>query len=106
MPNFERSQTPAPEVRPAWPIRRAATAHAAVGGKRWLSTRERAKTDPATHRRVPLSSAVVQLIREWNVRQQSEYHRATNGSRGTPLSDRGAGPVFTSTRGTRLEPRN
>jgi integrase len=76
------------------------------GEKRGLSTRERAKTDAATDRRVPLSSAVVQLFREWKLRQQSEYQRAANRWKGARLSDRAVGPVFTSTRGTRLEPRN
>jgi integrase len=76
------------------------------GEKRGLSTRERAKTEAATDRRVPLSSAVVQLFREWQLRQQSEYQRAANHWKGALLLDTAVGPVFTSTRGTRLEPRN
>lgn len=77
-----------------------------MGDKRGLSTRERARTDAATDRRVPLSSVVVQLFREWRLRQQSEFQRASSKWKGAALSDMAIGPVFTSTRGTRLEPRN
>jgi len=73
--------------------------------KSGLSTRERAKTEAATDRRVPLSTAVVQLFGVWKLRQQSEYQRAANRCKGALLPDRAVGPAFTSTRGTRLEPR-
>jgi integrase len=76
------------------------------GDKRGLATREHAKTEAATDRRVPLSSAVVQLFRVWWLRQQSEFQQAPDRWRGVPLAESPTGPVFTSNRGTRLEPRN
>jgi integrase len=76
------------------------------GAKRGLVTREHAKTEAARERRVPLSKAVVLLFREWWKRQQMEVRRAPSEWRGMPLSETPSGPVFTSTKGTRLEPRN
>jgi integrase len=76
------------------------------GDKRGLATRELAKTEAATDRSVPLSKSVVLLFQEWWIRQQSEFQRAPSNWRGVPLSESPAGPVFTSNRGTRLEPRN
>ncbi len=71
--------------------------------KRGLSTCERAKTEAATDRRVPLSSAVIQQFREWRLCQQAEFQRTSNKWARAPLSDKAVGPVFTSTRGIRLE---
>jgi integrase len=76
------------------------------GNKRGLSTRARAKSEAGSDRQVPLSGAVVRLFREWWVLQQSEFRRAPEQWRGPPVGSRPAGPVFTSSRGTRLEPRN
>jgi integrase len=76
------------------------------GEKRGLSTRERAKTEAATDRRVPLSSAVVRLFREWLSCQRQEFERSPEVWRGVHLAHGPAGPVFTSKVGTRLEPRN
>jgi integrase len=76
------------------------------GEKRGLATRERAKTEAATDRRVPLSRAVVRLFREWWSSQMHEFERSPEGWRGAPLLQGPAGPVFTSNVGTRLEPRN
>jgi integrase len=76
------------------------------GEKRGLSTRERAKTEAATGRRVPLSSVVAGLLIEWKQRQHAEFERAGDRWKGAPVADRATGPVFTSVVGTRLEPRN
>jgi integrase len=76
------------------------------GSKRGLATRERGKTEAATDRRVPLSSAVVRLFCEWKNRQRREYARYRGRWKGADLSGDAVGPVFTSTHGTRLEPRN
>jgi integrase len=77
-----------------------------MGEKCGLSTRERAKTEAATDRRVPLSSAVVRLFREWWSCQLREFERSPEGWRGVPLRQGPVGPVFTSNVGTRLDPRN
>src|SRR5712692_6565050 len=53
---------------------------------------------------VGAKAAVVRLFREWWLYQQSESQRAPAGWRGVPLMDRPTGPVFTSNRGTRLDP--
>jgi integrase len=57
------------------------------GDKRGLATREHAKTEAATDRRVPLSSAVVQSFRVWWLRQQSEFQQAPDRWRGVPLAE-------------------
>jgi integrase len=76
------------------------------GEKRGLATRERGKTEAATDRRVPLSSVVVQLFCDWKIRQHAEFERYRARWKGADLSDGTDCAVFTSTRGTRLEPRN